>query len=69
MDPDANLKEQLELANDILEAIDRASDDGELGEEDKQDVIQDAERLAELVQSLHNWITGGGFLPKAWKKP
>lgn len=49
MDPDANLEEQLLIANNPDEME-----------------ISDGLRLAELVMSLHNWIRGGGFLPKAW---
>jgi hypothetical protein len=29
----------------------------------------DAERLAELVQALDEWLTKGGFLPDAWRVP
>lgn len=28
----------------------------------------DAERLAELVEALDDWIRKGGFLPKDWQK-
>lgn len=53
MDPDANLKEQLELARMIeLETAPAYA----------------AERLAGLVMDLHRWIANGGFLPKAWQK-
>lgn len=27
-----------------------------------------AEKLAEAVESLNDWIRRGGFLPDAWKK-
>jgi hypothetical protein len=27
----------------------------------------DAEELADLVSSLDRWISGGGFLPGAWR--
>jgi hypothetical protein len=33
--------------------------------EDARDCYLD---LAELVQGLDEWITKGGFLPKAWQK-
>jgi hypothetical protein len=56
MDPDANLKEQLELANKILEG-------------DSENWASDnAERLAELVISLNEWLTHDGFKPRAWEK-
>ena len=55
MDPDANLAEQLELANRILACGAGEMEDGEL------------ERLAELVEALDEWIKSGGFLPEAWQ--
>ena len=55
MDPDANLKEQLELAQKFY-GQDDLTFDGE-------DVI----RLAELVIALNEWIKNGGFLPKDWR--
>jgi len=54
MDPDANLKEQLLLAQKANKL------DGELTDED-------AIRLAELVLALDEWIRNGGFLPKLWR--
>lgn len=58
MDPNANLEEQLRLAESILneEAV------------DTDDLIRDSQRLAELVQALDEWINNGGFLPTAWRK-
>jgi hypothetical protein len=53
MDPNANLAEQLRLASDLLSA----------GEPDMDDAL----RLAELVEALHGWIAGGGFLPAQWQ--
>lgn len=53
MDPDANLREQLEISKRIT-----------MGREEEGD----SDRLAELVQSLNRWITDGGFLPKAWQQ-
>lgn len=53
MDPNANLTEQLALTKRILDTG-RAT-------------MQDAERLAELVDALHGWIVGGGFLPDRWE--
>jgi len=53
MDPNANLEEQIQIASDILS-----------GNEDEQD----AERLAELVIALDEWISMGGFLPNIWKE-
>ena len=59
MDPDANLKEQLELARSILEDGEELAGDDEL--------VNSAERLAELVQTLDGWINSRGFLPKRWR--
>jgi hypothetical protein len=60
MDPDANLKRQLELAARMLAAHDAPTD---------QIDPDDAAQLAECVQNLHAWIQRGGFLPEAWRKP
>ncbi len=55
MDPNANLKEQLELAKAIIE------------NEDEYDADRiDAVRLAELVIAMHEWLGHGGFKPQAW---
>ena len=56
MDPDANLKEQLELAKAIL-------DGGQPGA-----TRYNAERLAELVEALDGWMVKGGFEPRRWRK-
>ena len=58
MDPDANLEEQLDLAESILEAED--------DEEDPDPV--DAARLAQLVVDLNDWFVQSGGLPRAWKR-
>lgn len=55
MDPDANLREQLE----IVANADEMSD---------SDKVYAFERLAELIDGLNEWITHNGHLPKAWKK-
>lgn len=67
MDPNANLEEMLKLAQTITE---RADGDNEIAD-DKDAIVDqlvDAERLAELVQAMNEWITKGGFLPSAWKR-
>ncbi len=58
MDPDANWEEQLRLAADILN-----EEDGGPGNH-----VLAAGRLAELVLSLNDWLSKGGFPPKAWQK-
>lgn len=53
MDPNANLREQITLASRII------YDEGANPD--------DAVRLAELVEALHEWIDRGGFLPDRWE--
>lgn len=57
MDPDKNLEEQLSLAQTIL------SSEWEDIEESRDEVY----RLAELVESLDEWMKKGGFLPSQWQ--
>lgn len=52
MDPNANLTEQRRIAQRILKGS--MKDD-------------DANRLAELVEALDEWIVRGGALPKSWE--
>ena len=72
MDPEANLAEQLSLAAEIIEIIDeRGDEDGNLCDEDKDEVVDNANRLAELaelVQALDKWLSSSGFLPAAWER-
>jgi hypothetical protein len=51
MDPDANLRELLNLARTRVQGV----DDTEVC------------RMAELVLALDDWIRGGGFLPRSWR--
>ena len=52
MDPDATLKEIRELLEIWkVEAFH----------------AEEVERLAELVEALDEWLSKGGFLPKAWR--
>lgn len=57
MDPDKTLEKMLRLALKTQEQWD--PDEG---------VGIDALELAELVIAMHEWITNGGYLPKAWRK-
>ena len=59
MDPNANLKEQLELAQAIQQCTCN-------GNADCDDCSHAGQRLAELVVALHGWISKGGFLPVVW---
>jgi hypothetical protein len=56
MDPDANLNEQLELAQEIVDSEDTGFNHHE-----------QAWRLAELVLALHEWMCRGGFSPEPWQ--
>jgi hypothetical protein len=56
MDPDANLKEQLEISWEFF------SEKVPFPESREK-----AERLAELVLALDEWLTNSGFLPARWK--
>ena len=63
MDPTANLKEQLIVAKRLtLSDDDNPKDYGDV------DRAIDGERLAELVLSLHRWISDGGMLPLEWER-
>ena len=70
LDPDANLAEQIELARVILKKVDAVAEAEELSDdlEISHEVVDDAERLAELVIALDGWLRRRGFLPGAWKK-
>lgn len=57
MDPNATLKEMLELAADIIKSSDEYPAD-----------LVAAVRLAEAVDALNGWIMNGGFMPKAWRE-
>lgn len=67
MDPTANLKEQVEVALDIVRTWDDCNADGTLTREMQEHVADQANRLAELVIALDEWIKRGGFLPAAWQ--
>lgn len=58
MDPDANLREQRELAARLLATPADAWTD---------DRLADALRLAELVEGLDGWLTASGALPDDWR--
>ncbi len=66
MDPDENLKEQLELVA-WLEGgwADAGPHDLYAFTMEKQAKV---ERLCELVTALHGWLSKGGFLPKEWQR-
>jgi len=62
MDPNACLKEIREIGERMYDSvwIDHRTP--------TQSYLDDSRRLAELIDSLDQWIVGGGFLPAAWAK-
>lgn len=63
MDPNANLDQQLELAKKIRALV----ESDEPLERFAHRLEELAGELAERVEALDHWITGGGFLPERWK--
>lgn len=66
MDPIANLRSQRELSREIIRLWDNCNDDGTLSAGRCLVVAEHANRLAELVIALDEWLTSGGFSP--WKE-
>jgi len=64
MDPTANLKEALEIAAKLAEGHYAYPD-----HDDPTSMLEDGQRLAELLIALDEWIRNGGFLPDAWAAP
>ena len=58
MDPQANLREQAEIAARLNEFFDTAGD-ADLS----KSLVIDIARLAELVTAYCDWIRKGGFVP------
>jgi hypothetical protein len=56
MDPNANLKEQLELVKKIIDC----------DQEDARCLAEASIRLAELVLAMDTWLSSGGFAPTKW---
>ena len=65
MDPNANLKEQLDLTRSLLIDSDRDELEKLFNTEELADA---AYRLAELVEALDGWLSKKGFLPKRWER-
>jgi hypothetical protein len=68
MDPTANLREQLSLSRRIIDAWDHCQPDGTLTSEQAEKVCDEANRLADLVTALHEWIGKGNGLPTQWAR-
>ena len=58
MDPNATLAEARALAAAITA--------GSLTTQDN--AVENAERMAELFDALDQWLSKGGFLPRAWER-
>jgi hypothetical protein len=56
MDPNANLQEQREIVRWLLD----------INEENADELSKKTDRLAQLVEALDDWLSKGGFPPKAW---
>lgn len=65
MDPNENLKEQREIAKEILEA---RYDQEMTMEAWYRSFESSTHRLAELSQALDEWLVKGGFLPSDWDR-
>lgn len=52
MDPDAALEE-------VRRIVARADAEG-------TDIVEDYNRLIDLIDGLDQWISRGGFMPKVW---
>lgn len=68
MDPDANLIEQRQTTRAITALVDACADDGTFTPAQLLELSHLAARLADLVEALDGWITGGGFLPARWER-
>lgn len=63
MDPHANIEQQRALAADILKLSDLLPTNGVMLDEQAAALLNDATRLAGLVQALDDWRWKGGFDP------
>lgn len=68
MDPNVNLAEQLKLAGRINKCSDSIDEDTwkHRGVAGRCRCVEDAERLAELVEALDGWMSKGGLKPCRW---
>lgn len=70
MDPEANIREQRELAAEIIQFIDgdEAPSFDDMTHANLVELAHKTNRLAELVQALDQWRKGGGFDPYTVKR-
>lgn len=67
MDPDANLAEQLTIVT-AINAINDAAVNGQATTTELEELDRLSGRLAELVESLDEWLRKGGSLPRRWQR-
>ncbi len=58
MDPNANLDEIRDLVRDL----------SDLGIDDDDIDMNALSQLLALIGALDEWLSGGGFLPRAWQR-
>jgi len=63
MDPNENLREQRRIVTEINRLA-----DGDEGCFTIDEMAEKAQRLAELVEAMDQWISRGGFLPREWSR-
>lgn len=66
MDPNANLREQREIYRAIIDIQNHADEGGNYTGAQERQLQEHAERLADLVEALDQWMSACGFLPAAW---
>lgn len=70
MDPNENLKRQLEAAREILAQMDGLDSDQWSDEQDRSEYFEAVADigvvLAEHVLALDEWLSKGGFKPARW---
>jgi hypothetical protein len=70
MDPDACLKEILELNEVVGNFVDSYGDDLSSCEDGElEEFLADANNLVDHISGLNNWLEKGGFLPEKWRAP
>lgn len=68
MDIEANLKELRDLAVEVLEIEDNIDLNEGYSDEESGRLQEIAVRQAMLFQSMDEWISKKGFLPKNWHR-
>lgn len=68
MDPNENMAQQRQIAARIMQRMSRAdAEDRDYNKEELVNLADLAVELAELTQSLDEWLSRGGFKPKEWE--